>query len=91
MSSLTLMPGHVVHVDLIPHLLKYVWGIQHHVYICDEFSTYFIICIQSMKSISNSDVTAFNTMIKQMLSVSELTRFLEAEKPHRPLSSAFQV
>ena len=62
MSSPALMPGHVVHVDLIPFTEICLGGIQHHMLICDEFSTYLYSI--PMKTKSNSDIiTAFTTLI----------------------------
>jgi len=62
MSSPALMPGHVVHVDLIPFTEICLGGIQHHMLICDEFSTYLYSI--PMKTKSKSDIiTAFTTLI----------------------------
>ena len=62
MAPPALMPGYVVHVDLIPFTEICLGGIQYHMLICDEFSTYFYSI--PMKTKSNSDlITAFTTMI----------------------------
>ena len=56
------MPGHIVHVDIIPFTEMCLGGIQYHLLCCDEFSTY----LQSfpMKSKSNHDIIlAFTLMI----------------------------
>ena len=46
----------------LPPLLKYVWGIQHHVRKRDEFSTYLYSI--PMKTKSKSDIiTVFTTLI----------------------------
>jgi hypothetical protein len=56
------MTGHVVHVDLIPFTEICLGGVQHHMLICDEFSTYLYSI--PMKTKSNSDIiTAFTTLI----------------------------
>jgi len=53
-SPSALMPGHIVHVDIIPFTAMCLGGIQYHLLCCDEFSTY----LQSfpMKSKSNHDI-----------------------------------
>ena len=62
MAPPALMPGHVVHVDLIPFTEICLGGIQYHMLICDEFSTYLYSI--PMKTKSNSDIIiTFTTMI----------------------------
>ena len=62
LSPPALMPGHVVHVDLIPFTEICLGGIQYHLLVCDEFSTY--LHSIAMKTKSNSDIIlSFTTMI----------------------------
>jgi hypothetical protein len=62
LSPPALMPGHVVHVDLIPFTEICLGGIQYHLLFCDEFSTY--LHSIAMKSKSNSDIIlSFTAMI----------------------------
>ena len=53
------MPGHVVHVDLIPFTEICLGGIQYHMLICDDFSTYLYSIPMKTKSI----IIEFTTMI----------------------------
>jgi hypothetical protein len=39
-SPSALMPGHIVHVDIVPFTEMCLGGIQYHLVCCDEFSTY---------------------------------------------------
>jgi len=56
------MPGHIVHIDIIPFTEMCVGGVQYHLLCCDEFFTH----LQSfpMKTKSNNDIiSVFTTMI----------------------------
>ena len=54
LSPTALMPGSIVHIDLIPFPEICLGGIQYHMLICDEFSTY--LHSFAMKTKSNSDI-----------------------------------
>jgi len=56
------MPGSIVHIDLIPFPEICLGGIQYHMLICDEFSTY--LHSFAMKTKSNSDIiVALTSMV----------------------------
>ena len=38
-SPAALMPGHIVHIDIIPFTEMCIGGIRYHLHCCDEFST----------------------------------------------------
>ena len=54
LSPTALMPGSIVHIDLIPFPETCLGGIQYHMLMCDEFSTY--LHSFAMKTKSNSDI-----------------------------------
>jgi hypothetical protein len=56
------MPGHVVHVDLIPFTEICLGGVQYHLLFCDELSTY--LHYIAMKTKRNLDIIlSFTAMI----------------------------
>ena len=62
LSPTALMPGSIVHIDLIPFPEICLGGIQYHMLICDEFSTY--LHSFAMKTKSNSDIiVALTSMV----------------------------
>jgi hypothetical protein len=54
LSPPAMMPGSIVHEDLIPFPEICLGGVQYHMLICDEFSTY--LHSIAMKTKSNSDI-----------------------------------
>jgi hypothetical protein len=61
LSPPAMIPGSIVHVDLIPFPEICSGGIQYHMLICDEFSTYFHSI--SMKTKNNSDIVLAFTIL----------------------------
>jgi len=49
-----MIPGSIVHMDLIPIPEICLGGIQYHMLVCDEFSTY--LHSMAMKTKNNSDI-----------------------------------
>ena len=62
LSPLALMPGHIVHVDLIPFPEICLGDIQYHMLAFDEFSAY--VHSFAMKTKSNIDIiVAFTSLV----------------------------
>ena len=77
-SPPALMPGQIVHVDLIPFPEICLGGIQYHLLACDEFSTY--VHSFAMKTKSNIDIiVAFTSLVSYFKQFGHDVKFIHSD------------
>jgi len=86
LSPPAMMPGSIVHVDLIPFPEICLGGIQYHMLVCDEFSTYLYSI--AMKTKNNSDIIlALTSLVSYFKQCGYDIKFLHSDHENALISA----